>query len=201
MKLLGGNAPQRIFALGNLQILRNPLLALFCSSRCPGSVILKTYDLMCSLRNSGVTVISGFHSPIEKECLRLLLRGSQPIVICPARSIERMRVPTEWRDALAADPLGHFCPSVKFPAAVRKECWRGATNCKYGRWWRGGNAAEGWGKGLKMQARAHLKCILTHPLICAHFTEDEHPTGTSASTAPGRSLLSVLPGRLASEAL
>jgi len=27
------------------------------------------------MRDEGVTVISGFHSPIEKECLRILLRG------------------------------------------------------------------------------------------------------------------------------
>jgi len=33
-------------------------------------------------------VISGFHTPAEKECLRILLRGAQPIIICPARSIE-----------------------------------------------------------------------------------------------------------------
>ena len=105
MKFLGKSAPERIVALGNLEILSHPLLALFCSSKCPGTVILQTYDAVCALREAGTTVISGFHSPIEKECLRLLLRGSQPIVVCPARSIERMRVPSEWRDALAASRL------------------------------------------------------------------------------------------------
>ena len=105
MRLLGESAPDRIFAIGNLDILSQPLLALFCSSKCPGSVILQTYDAVCALRDAGVTVISGFHSPIEKECLRLLLRGAQPIVICPARSIERMRIPSEWRAPLAAGRL------------------------------------------------------------------------------------------------
>lgn len=37
---------------------------------------------------------------MEKECLRLLLRGSQPVIICPARSIEGMRLPREWRQPL-----------------------------------------------------------------------------------------------------
>jgi hypothetical protein len=30
-------------------------------------------------------------------CLDLLLRGSQPVAMCPARSIERMRLPSAWK--------------------------------------------------------------------------------------------------------
>jgi hypothetical protein len=44
-------------------------------------------------------IVGGFHSPMERECLRILLRGRQPIVICPARSIEGMSVPLEWVSA------------------------------------------------------------------------------------------------------
>ncbi len=105
MALLGEGSPKRIYAIGNLDLLAQPLLGLFCSSKCPGSVILQTYDAVCALRDAGVAIISGFHSPIEKECLRLLLRGTQPIVICPARSIARMRIPTEWRAPIAAARL------------------------------------------------------------------------------------------------
>jgi predicted Rossmann fold nucleotide-binding protein DprA/Smf involved in DNA uptake len=81
-----------ISAIGNLDILKTPLLGFFCSVKCPGDLILRTYDLARALRDAGVPVISGFHSPIEKDCLDLLLRGSQPIAICPARSIEKMRL-------------------------------------------------------------------------------------------------------------
>ena len=89
----GADAPERISAVGNLTILAQRLLALFCSVKCPGNAILKTYDLARALRDAGVPVIGGFHTPMEKECLDLLLRGSQPIVVCPARSIEGMRLP------------------------------------------------------------------------------------------------------------
>jgi hypothetical protein len=34
-----------------------------------------------------VVPISGFHSPTERECLRVLLRGSRPTVWCPARGL------------------------------------------------------------------------------------------------------------------
>ena len=36
---------------------------------------------------------------MEKECLDFLLRGKQPIVVCPARSITNMRIPLAWRKA------------------------------------------------------------------------------------------------------
>jgi hypothetical protein len=74
-----------------------PLLGFFCATRCPGNVILRTYDLAIALRKAGVPVIGGFHTPMEKECLEVLLRGQQPVVICPARNIERLRMPMSWR--------------------------------------------------------------------------------------------------------
>ena len=88
---------ERLWAIGDLGILARPLLGLFCSKRCPGEIILLAYDIARALRDAGVPVIGGFHSPMEKECLELLLRGTQPLVVCPARGIERMRVPTAWR--------------------------------------------------------------------------------------------------------
>jgi len=90
-------AGQSVMAVGNQGILQPKKLALFCSRKCPGNLILKAYDLARSLREEGTTVISGFHTPVEKECLRILLRGAQPIIICPARSIEGMRIPSEWK--------------------------------------------------------------------------------------------------------
>jgi hypothetical protein len=42
---------------------------------------------------------------MEKECLDVLLRGRQPVVICPARSIERLRLPMAWRKPLAEERL------------------------------------------------------------------------------------------------
>ena len=89
----GCDAPVTVFAFGDLNILQQKMLALFCSVKCPGNAILKTYDLARALRNAGIPVIGGFHTPMEKECLDLLLRGTQPIVVCPARGIEGMRLP------------------------------------------------------------------------------------------------------------
>ena len=85
---------------GNPRLLNEQLTALFCSNRCPGDLILKTYDIARAMRDAGVPVVGGFQTPMEKECLRLLLRGSQPVVVCPARGIEDMRIPRDWRPSL-----------------------------------------------------------------------------------------------------
>jgi predicted Rossmann fold nucleotide-binding protein DprA/Smf involved in DNA uptake len=92
MGLKEGKLFPQIWALGDAAILQRPLLGFFCSVKCPGDLILRTYDLARALRDAGVPVISGFHTPIEKDCLDLLLRGSQPVVVCPARSILNMRL-------------------------------------------------------------------------------------------------------------
>ena len=105
---------------GNLELLREPLTALFCSNRCPGDIILKIYDLARAMRDSAVPVIGGFQTPMEKECLRLLLRGEQPVVLCPARSIQNMRVPRDWRAGLNASRLlilSRFQSTCKRPTA------------------------------------------------------------------------------------
>src|SRR3989441_1245322 len=113
----GDRAPTTLTALGNLDILQRKKLALFCSVKCPGNLILQTYDLARALRDTGVTVISGFHSPMEKECLTLLLRGTQPVIVCPARSIEAMRLPADWKVALMQDRLLLLSP---FEAKLRR---------------------------------------------------------------------------------
>ena len=87
---LGAAAPSWLWAIGDPGILAEQKVAVFCSVRCPGNAILKAYDAARKLRDEGVTVVSGFHSPVEKECLRILLRGKQPVVICLARAMEKI---------------------------------------------------------------------------------------------------------------
>ncbi len=96
---LGALAPERLSLLGNPDVLQHKTLALFCSVRCPGTLIVQTYDLAQKLRHAGVTVISGFHSPMERQCLAILLRSPHPVIVCPARSLPK-RVPSEFRRPL-----------------------------------------------------------------------------------------------------
>ena len=112
---LGDHAPKSLKILGDFRLLFRPKTALFCSVRCPGDKILAAYDTARKLRDDGIAVISGFHSPVEKECLRVLLRGKQPIIICLARSFDRIRLPADWRGPLDAGRLLLISPFEKRP--------------------------------------------------------------------------------------
>jgi hypothetical protein len=89
--------------------LERPALGLVCSVQCPGSVILKLYDAIRVLRDAGVTVVGGFHSPMERECLDLLLRGVQPIII--ATTARRSRIPANWKAAIGQQRVAVITPS------------------------------------------------------------------------------------------
>lgn len=99
----GLSAPLSI--VGDPALLRLPLVGLFCSARLPPSGALAAYDLARALRDGGVAVASGFQSTGERECLEFLLRGRQPVVICPARGLGGMRIPIEWQRELEAGRL------------------------------------------------------------------------------------------------
>lgn len=102
--------PAQCSAVGNTDILYRKKLALFCSVKCPGNIIVQTYDAIKALRDAGIIVIGGFHSPMEKECLNILLRGPQPVIICPARSIAGMRIKPEHKKPLEEGRLLFLSP-------------------------------------------------------------------------------------------
>jgi len=97
--------PPILNATGNLELLTQNEIALFCSIQCPGDLILNTYDLAQALRDAEIPVISGFHAPIEQDCLKILLRGTQPIIHCPARSLHNMRLSPEQKQAVSENRL------------------------------------------------------------------------------------------------
>ncbi len=109
-RYLDAQAPAALATLGQRDLLGQNALALFCSVKCPGTAILRAYDLVRALRDAGTPVIGGFQSPMERECLALLLRGSGPVIVCPARDIHGMRVPHEWRGPLAEGRLLVLAP-------------------------------------------------------------------------------------------
>jgi predicted Rossmann fold nucleotide-binding protein DprA/Smf involved in DNA uptake len=118
---LGEDAPCTLSAVGNLELLKTRPLALFCSRKCPGNLILQTYDLAQKLREESTAVISGFHSPVERECLNILVRGKNPIIICLARGFERMRIPKEYTKPLDQERLLLLSPfSEKYKRATKE---------------------------------------------------------------------------------
>ncbi len=106
---------------GPLNILDRPLIGFFCSVRCPGDAIIKTYDLARMLRETDAAIVGGFQSPMEKECLDQLLRGSASVVVCPARGIGNMRIPKNWQEPLSEGRLlilSFFADRIRRPTTA-----------------------------------------------------------------------------------
>lgn len=95
--LMGPDAPSAITVAGNQAVLSKPTLAVFCSKQCTGAMILQTYDFVARLRQHDVTLLSGFHSPMEKECLRTFAGGTVSVVWCLAKSLAAFRLPQEFQ--------------------------------------------------------------------------------------------------------
>lgn len=102
---LGAQAPSPLTEIGSLEVLRPKRLGLICSVRCPGGIVIKTFDAVRQLRDAGIVVAGGFHSPMEKGCLDFLLRGEQPVIVCPPKGLGRPRLPSAWRTAFDAERL------------------------------------------------------------------------------------------------
>lgn len=107
--------------IGANNILLRTRLALFCSVKCPGELILKLFDLAKGLRDSEVGVISGFHAPMDKECFDIRLRGRGPIAWCPARSIEGMRLKPAYKKAVKEGRLLILSPFAAKQHRMSKE--------------------------------------------------------------------------------
>ena len=102
---------------GNADLLANRLVGFFCSESSPGDAILNTYDLALALRNANLTFIGGFQSPMEKEFLTFVLRGTASVIVCPARGIASMRLPAAWHTLLEA---GRLLLLSCFPDKIRR---------------------------------------------------------------------------------
>ena len=101
---LDSSSISEISAIGNTALLQTKKLGLLCSVRCPAKIILKTSEYIRSIAGK-FTIVSGFHSPVEKECLKILLRENQPAILCPARSLDTFKIPKLWEKPLEADRL------------------------------------------------------------------------------------------------
>lgn len=107
---LGENAPKSIIVVGSPAPLSSPLTAFLCSKDTPGATILKAFDQAAAWRDAGRCVISGFHSPLEQECLDILLRGKQPIIKAVARVIGAPRLSPAQRRAFEDGRLTIISP-------------------------------------------------------------------------------------------
>ena len=105
-------------AIGDPNNLNQNLLGIMCSQSCPGDLVLKGFDAVKQIRDQGITVVSGFHSSMEKDVFEILLRGDQPIVMCLAKTIETYHIPTNLRPCVESGQLTLIAPN--FPVTEKR---------------------------------------------------------------------------------
>ena len=113
------NPEQTVSFCGNSEILSDEKIGFLCSSKSSGAAILKVFERAYLWRKERTTIISGFHSPLEREVLEILLKGTGRIIIAPARSIETMRPSQNWLTALTENRLLIISPFADTPRISR----------------------------------------------------------------------------------
>lgn len=95
----------KFYSVGNVALLDEPLLGLIASRECPGHVLIETLDCVPEWVRAGRVVVSGFHSPLEQQVLRSLLRRTGRVVKVLARGMTEYRPQPEEREPLAASRM------------------------------------------------------------------------------------------------
>lgn len=103
--------------VGNEELLKLHKVAFLCSRKFPQEAARKAYRWAELQRDLGICVISGYHSPIEKDVLCRLLQGRQPVIIAMAQGLARLD--PEWTPHLEA---GRLLVISRYAASVTHPC-------------------------------------------------------------------------------
>ncbi|MCQ4349026.1 DNA-processing protein DprA [Pseudomonas stutzeri] len=82
---VGAELSTRIVGAGETALLAESLLGFIASRECPGHVLLATLDRVPEWVKAGRVIVSGFHSPLEQQVLRSVLRRQGRVVKVLAR--------------------------------------------------------------------------------------------------------------------
>ncbi len=98
-RLLSPNAllSDDLCVVGRVGLLNDSAIGIVSSRRIPGRLVREAHDWAVTMKLSSRAIAGGFHSPMERECLNIVLPGRTSIIVCPARGIARMRIPTAWK--------------------------------------------------------------------------------------------------------
>jgi predicted Rossmann fold nucleotide-binding protein DprA/Smf involved in DNA uptake len=90
--------------IGNIELLQLPKTAFLSSRNISPQSVIACYDWATQQRSAGRCVISGFHSQLEKDVLRFLLKGKQPLILVLGRSLYK-KTPEEFIKPLEENRL------------------------------------------------------------------------------------------------
>ena len=86
-------------SLGNTDLLERYLVAFFASRSVTPEAESRCIAWAESICNTDSVVISGFHSPLEKKILNILLEHKHPVELFLGRAMYK-RIPAEYQEAI-----------------------------------------------------------------------------------------------------
>lgn len=101
---LGAGGPP-LYLRGDHRLLDRALIGVFASVKSSGKAILGALAWARAFSEPDSAVVSGFHAPLEQECLTILLTRGVPVIACPAREIRSYRIALSWRTAIDAGKM------------------------------------------------------------------------------------------------
>ena len=109
--------PPRLWSVGNPAILNRRLLGIISARQIDSDLALKSSQLLKQLASlKEIGFVSGWHSPLEEEALRVLLNDAARIVFCVPKALNRFVPPVgieiriNQKEALL---LTHCSPKAK----------------------------------------------------------------------------------------
>jgi predicted Rossmann fold nucleotide-binding protein DprA/Smf involved in DNA uptake len=95
--------PPKLWGVGDAALLNHRLLGIISARHTDPELELKASQLLKQLVPlKDVAFVSGWHSPLEEEALRILLAQEATIVLCVAKSLDRF-IPSEGVDSRVTD--------------------------------------------------------------------------------------------------
>ena len=109
--------PRTVWAIGNAELLGRPLLALISARQIERDLAGMSLQLMEQLAASrNINFISGWHSQLEQECLRILFTEQASLVFCTSKALDRFKPSAALKEMVAQNKallLTHCTPSAK----------------------------------------------------------------------------------------
>jgi predicted Rossmann fold nucleotide-binding protein DprA/Smf involved in DNA uptake len=117
VNLLSKGQPRELWAVGNAQILRRPLLALISARQIECDLAVISLQIMQQLTASkNISFISGWHSQLEQKCLRIVLAEQAALVFCTAKALDRFKPSEKLKELVDQNKallLTHCTPNAK----------------------------------------------------------------------------------------
>jgi len=106
---LGDKCPEKIYYHGPLELLNHFTIAVICSDRSSGLVLMETNQVLFTMREYEMNYIGGWHSVIETEIFRLsLFRKNTTTTLFSAKGLRNEKFKSFLRDRF-------FPPLHEFP--------------------------------------------------------------------------------------